>query len=240
MPRPISAAPCIRKGYIKGIIGLPPNLFYGTGIPACIVVIDKEGAHTRKGIFIVDASAGFLKDGNKNRLRAMDIHKIVDVFNNRREIPRYSRMVGVEEIEKNDFNLNIPRYIDSSQPEDIQDIEGHLRGGIPEADIDALGRYWSVCPQLRHTLFRSNRPGYVDLAVNKDAIKSTIYQHPEFVAFIKSMTKLFATWRKEAAEKGLFAVEDLRRAVPFDSGPLDDDETALAASRFRSVCCGVV
>ena len=189
----------IRKGYIKGIIGLPPNLFYGTGIPACIVVIDKEDAHTRKGIFIVDASAGFLKDGNKNRLRAMDIHKIVDVFNRRLEVLKYSRMVGVEEIEKNDFNLNIPRYIDSSQPEDIQDIDAHLRGGIPEADIDALGRYWSVCPQLRQTLFRDNRPGYVDLAVDKDAIKSTIYQHPEFVAFTKSMTTLFAKWRKEAA-----------------------------------------
>ena len=189
----------IRKGYIAGIVGLPPNLFYGTGIPACIVVIDKEHAHTRKGIFIVDASAGFLKDGNKNRLRAMDIHKIVDVFNRRLEIPKYSRMVGVEEIEKNDFNLNIPRYIDSSQPEDIQDIEGHLSGGIPEADIDALGSYWSVCPQLRRTLFRNNRPGYVDVAVDKAAIKTTIYQHPEFVAFIKSMTALFVKWRKEAA-----------------------------------------
>ena len=122
----------IRKGYIKGIIGLPANLFYGTGIPACIIVLDKEDAHTRKGIFMIDASAGFLKDGNKNRLRAMDIHKIVDVFNQQLEIPGYSRMVGFEEIEKNDFNLNIPRYIDSQQPEDIQDIEGHLRGGIPD------------------------------------------------------------------------------------------------------------
>jgi type I restriction enzyme M protein len=191
----------IRKGYIAGIIGLPPNLFYGTGIPACIVVIDKEDAHTRKGIFIVDASAGFLKDGNKNRLRAMDIHKIVDVFNRRLEIPKYSRMVGVEEIEKNDFNLNIPRYIDSSQPEDIQDIEGHLRGGIPAADIDALERYWSVCPQLRRALFRENRPGYLDLAVEKTAIKPTIYQHPEFVAFTKGMNALFSKWRKSTAVK---------------------------------------
>ncbi len=189
----------IRKGYIAGIIGLPPNLFYGTGIPACIVVIDKEDAHARKGIFLIDASAGFLKDGNKNRLRAMDIHKIVDVFNRRLEIPRYSRMAGFEEIEKNDFNLNIPRYIDSRQAEDIQDIEGHLRGGIPVADIDALGRYWSVCPQLRQALFRDNRPGYLDLAVEKAAIKPAIYQHPEFVAFTKSMNALFAKWRKHTA-----------------------------------------
>src|SRR6202166_3542679 len=152
----------VRKGYIKGIIGLPANLFYGTGIPACIVVIDKEDAQARKGIFMIDASASFMKDGPKNRLRAQDIHKIVDVFNRRLEVAKYSRMVPVEEIEKNEFNLNLPRYIDSQQAEDIQDIEGHLRGGIPERDVDALGRYWSVCPGLRKTLFRDNRPGYVD------------------------------------------------------------------------------
>ena len=123
----------VRKGYIKGIIGLPANLFYGTGIPACIVVVDKQDAHARKGIFMIDASAGFMKDGPKNRLRAQDIHKIVDVFNRRLEVPKYSRMVRVEEIEKNEFNLNLPRYIDSQQAEDLQDIEGHLRGGIPAA-----------------------------------------------------------------------------------------------------------
>ncbi len=151
----------IRKGYIKGIIGLPANLFYGTGIPACIIVIDKENAHTRKGIFMIDAGSGYIKDGNKNRLRDMDIHRIVDVFNKRLEIAKYSRMVGVEEIEKNEFNLNIPRYIDSQQAEDIQDIEGHLKGGIPGADVDALQPYWDVCPQLRQTLFKANRLGYL-------------------------------------------------------------------------------
>ncbi len=122
----------VRKGYIKGIIGLPANLFYGTGIPACIVVIDKEDAQARKGIFMIDASGGFMKDGPKNRLREQDIHKIVDVFNKRLEVPKYARMVTIEEIEKNEFNLNLPRYIDSQTPEDLQDIEGHLRGGIPE------------------------------------------------------------------------------------------------------------
>jgi type I restriction enzyme M protein len=197
----------IRKGYIKGIIGLPANLFYGTGIPACIIVIDKEDAHTRKGIFMIDASAGYLKDGNKNRLRAMDIHKIVDVFNKRLDLPKYSRMVGVDEIEKNDFNLNLPRYIDSQQAEDIQDIEGHLRGGIPTADVNTLQSYWSVCPQLRKTLFKDNRPGYLDLAVEKAFIKSAIYEHPEFVSFIGSMNTLFAKWRKRSAGtlKGLQA-----------------------------------
>ena len=183
----------ILKGYIKGIIGLPANLFYGTGIPACIVVIDKEHAHTRKGIFLIDASGGFIKDGPKNRLRDQDIHRIVDVFLRQIDVPRFSRMVGIDEIEKNDFNLNLPRYIDSQTPEDVQDIAGHLLGGIPVRDIDALESYWAICPKLRETLFRDARPGYVDLAVEKSAIKSTIYDHPEFTAFIEEMNDRFGT-----------------------------------------------
>ena len=190
----------VRKGYIKGIIGLPPNLFYGTGIPACIIVVDKEDAHARKGIFMIDASAGFMKDGPKNRLRAQDIHKIVDVFNKQTEVPKYSRMVPVEEIERNEFNLNLPRYIDSQTPEDLQDIEGHLKGSIPAADVDALQRYWTVCPGLRQTLFKPNRPGYLDLAVDKSAIKSTIFNHPEFAAFIASMNAHFGAWRAKAGK----------------------------------------
>lgn len=189
----------IRKGYIKGIIGLPANLFYGTGIPACIVVVDKQDAHTRKGIFMIDASAGFMKDGPKNRLRAQDIHQIVDVFNKHLDVPKYSRMVSVDEIEKNEFNLNLPRYIDSQQAEDLQDIEGHLKGGIPRADVEALQRYWDVCPKLRQALFKANRPGYLDLAVEKSAIKSTIYEHPEFAAFIGKMNAHFATWKQKTA-----------------------------------------
>jgi type I restriction enzyme M protein len=191
----------VRKGYIKAIIGLPANLFYGTGIPACIVIIDKHDAHTRKGIFLIDASAGYMKDGPKNRLRAQDIHKIVDVFNRRAEVPGFSRIVSVEEIEKNDFNLNLPRYIDSQQEEDLQDIEGHLRGGIPERDVHALQRYWTVCPGLRKVLFKSNRPGYVDLRVAKDAIKPTIYNHPEFTTFIARMNEHFAAWRSKSEKK---------------------------------------
>src|SRR3990172_5840789 len=189
----------VRKGYIKGIIGLPANLFYGTGIPACIVVIDKADAQARKGIFMIDASAGFMKDGPKNRLRAMDIHKIVDAFTRQLEEPRFARMVSVAEIEKNEFNLNLPRYIDSQTPEDMQDIEGHLKGGIPVVDVDALERYWAVCPQLRRTLFKDSRPGYLDLAVEKAAIKPAIYEHPEFATFIAGMNAHFDAWRKKSA-----------------------------------------
>jgi type I restriction enzyme M protein len=189
----------IRRGYIQGIIGLPANLFYGTGIPACIVVIDKENAVNRQGIFMVDASAGYLKDGNKNRLRDMDIHRIVDVFTKQLEVAKFSRMVPLAEIEKNDFNLNIPRYIDSQQVEDIQDIAGHLQGGIPVDDVAALGKYWEIFPQLKAALFQSHRSNYLELAVPKESIKTTIFNHPEFVTFSTVMAELFAEWRSRSA-----------------------------------------
>jgi type I restriction enzyme M protein len=189
----------IKQGYIKGIIGLPANLFYGTGIPACIIVIDKENAHTRKGIFMVDASKGFMKDGNKNRLRAQDIHKIVDVFTHQRELPGYSRMVSVSEIAANDYNLNIPRYIDSSEAEDLHDLSAHLQGGIPNRDIDALAAYWRVFPSLRHTLFRTDREGYSRCLVPAAEVKTTILNHPEFRAFATQSLQPFTAWCELAA-----------------------------------------
>src|SRR5438876_6415012 len=144
----------VRRGLIKGIIGLPANLFYGTGIPACIIVLDKENAAARKGIFMIDASKGFIKDGNKNRLRAQDIHKIVDAFTRQLAIDRFSRLVPVAEIDTNDFNLNLPRYIDSTEPEDLQDIDAHLRGGIRNRDVDGLDKYWQMFPAVRSALFK--------------------------------------------------------------------------------------
>ena len=201
----------IQRGYIKAIIGLPPNLFYGTGIPACIIVLDKEHAAARKGIFMIDASKGFMKDGPKNRLRDMDIHKIVDTFTRQAESPRYSRMVSVAEISdpKNDFNLNLPRYIDSTEPEDLQDIDGHLRGGIPARDIDALDRYWQVIPGVRTVLFKkADRPGYSQLKVAASDIKSAIFGHAEFTAFNQSVTKLFAKWKAANAPHLTGIVQD--------------------------------
>jgi type I restriction enzyme M protein len=189
----------VRSGILKGIIGLPANLFYGTGIPACILVLDKENATARKGIFMIDASKGFIKDGNKNRLRERDLHQIVDVFTNAEEHPGYSRLVPLDEIEKNDFNLNLPRYIDTQEAEDIQDIGGHLHGGIPTRDIDALGDYWKICPDLRAALFKPNRPGYHDLLVEAALLKPTIHGHPQFAGFIAGLEKHFQTWRKSAA-----------------------------------------
>jgi type I restriction enzyme M protein len=186
----------IKKGYIKGIIGLPANLFYGTGIPACVVVIDKENANARTGIFMIDASKGFVKEGNKNRLRAQDLHKIVDAFTKQIKIDRYSRMVPLAEIEGHDFNLNLPRYIDSSDPEDLQDIDGHLRGGVPLRDLDGLSAYWSVLPTVRGELFGpGDRPGYASPKVEPGAVKPLILGHAEFAAFTKKVASVFAGWR---------------------------------------------
>lgn len=186
----------LKQGFVKGIIGLPANLFYGTGIPACIIVLDKEGAAGRRGLFLVDASKGFIKDGNKNRLRAQDIHKIVDTFTRQLETPKYARMVPLAEVEANDFNLNLPRYIDSTEPEDLQDIAGHLMGGIPTRDIDALQSYWAVFPAVRHDLFvDAERPGYSHPQVEAAQVKAAIFGHPEFSAFNTRVTHLFGTWK---------------------------------------------
>jgi type I restriction enzyme M protein len=193
----------VRSGILKGIIGLPANLFYGTGIPACILVLDKENATARKGVFMVDAAKAFIKDGNKNRLREQDIHKIVDTFTRQVDTPRYARMVPRAEIAdpKNDYNLNLPRYIDSTAPEDLQDIDGHLRGGIPERDLDdpdnALAAYWQVLPGVRAALFENvGRPGYARLKLALPEVKPAIFGHAEFTAFNQTATQRFAGWRK--------------------------------------------
>jgi type I restriction enzyme M protein len=207
----------IERGLIKGIIGLPANLFYGTGIPACILVIDKEHAQARRGIFMIDASKGFVKDGNKNRLRAQDIHQIVDVFNRQIEVPRYARMVPLAEIASaaNDYNLNLPRYIDSSEPEDLHDLDAHLNGGIPNRDIDALDAYWAVFPTLRRTLFGdSHRDGYSEALVETRQVKTAILDHPEFKAYAARLADVYAAWR-EAHRPRLIGlkVNDLPKAV---------------------------
>ena len=196
----------VRSGYLKGIIGLPANLFYGTGIPACILVLDKENATARKGIFMIDASKGFMKDGPKNRLREQDIHKIVDTFVRQNSSNlRYARIVSVDEIAdpKNDYNLNLPRYIDSTEPEDLQDINGHLRGGIPDRDIEdpaRLGHFWAILPGVRTTLFKkSKHKGYCELKLPISEVKPAIFGHEEFTAFNASARKLFTKWEKKTA-----------------------------------------
>lgn len=188
----------IKQGYIKGIIGLPANLFYGTGIPACIIVLDKAEAKNRNSIFMIDASKGFMKDGNKNRLRSQDIHKVVDVFTKQLEQNRYSRMVSLDEIASNDYNLNIPRYIDSSEPEDLHDLSAHLQGGIPNADIDALAQYWQAFPSVRASLFSPAREGYSNILVAANDVKTSILNQPEFKTFAQTAIDLFHDWKEQA------------------------------------------
>jgi type I restriction enzyme M protein len=189
----------IDKGLIKGIIGLPANLFYGTGIPACIIVIDKENADERDGIFMIDASRDFVKDGDKTRLRERDVYKITNVFNQRLELPKYSRFVPNSEIKnKNAYNLNIPRYIDSGAPEDLQNIEGHLKGGIPKTDVDgSLSLYWNTFSNLKRKLFKplAERKNFYSLAMKQDDIRDTICNDPEFSAYANKVETAFESWK---------------------------------------------
>lgn len=220
----------IDHGYIAGIIGLPANLFYGTGIPACIVVLDKAGAAARKGLFMIDASKGFAKDGPKNRLRSRDMHRITDAFRSQRDEPGYARFVTKEEIVAEDYNLNIPRYIDSSDPEDLQDIEAHLKGGIPARDVDALQAYWDVLPNVRDALFKKgDRPGYLAPKTGAAEVKPAILNHAEFIAFGDTVRGVLDAWCKahEKRLKGLKADDDPKALIH------DLSEDLLA--RFKSV-----
>ena len=187
----------IKTGYIKGIIGLPANLFYGTGIPACIIIIDKENADERTGIFMIDASHDFVKDGNKNRLRERDIYKIVTTFNEQiTDDLHYARFVPMSEITgKNDNNLNISRYIDSGISEDLQSIEAHLKGGIPAYDVDGMERYWSVFGLLKNKLFSVLRDGFYQLNVSKDEVRPLIHEDEEFSSYADKIDSAFVAWR---------------------------------------------
>lgn len=221
----------VRRGYIKGVIGLPANLFYGTGIPACILLLDKEGAADRTEIFMIDASKGFMKDGAKNRLRPRDIHKIVDVFTRQIELSGYSRAVPLSEVanEVNDYNLNIPRYIDSSGPEDVQDLMAHLHGGIPSRDVESMGDYWAALPLLKTELFCPMRAGYSELAISAAEVQATIGNADEVVAFRNGTTEAVNRWwAQHVADLG--AVDSTTRPSDLIESL---SETLLAVFRVR-------
>lgn len=188
----------LRSGFIEGIIGLPANLFYGTGIPACIIVLDKKEASDRKNIFMIDASKYFVKDGNKNKLREEDIKKITDTYLNKIEIEHYSKNVSMKDIEKEGYNLNIPRYIDSFDDEVIQDIRAHLLGGIPKRDIEKLNKYWNIAPKLKNKLFNNNeKDGYLDLVISKEKVNEEITNSEEFINYSVELSKKVNLWENE-------------------------------------------
>ena len=191
----------LKSGLIEGIIGLPSNLFYGTGIPACIIVLDKKDSENRKDVFIIDASKFFVKDGNKNKLREKDIKKITETYINRIEEEKYSKIVPIKDIEKEDYNLNIPRYIDSSDDEMIQDIKAHLLGGIPERDINRFDKYWNIAPNLKNELFKRNeKEGYLDLAIDKDKIIDKINDSEELKSYFDNLKNKVIEWKNKNQE----------------------------------------
>lgn len=186
----------VRKHLISGIIGLPPNLFFGTGIPACIIIIDKEHAYNSKGIFMIDAKGGFEKDGAKNRLREMDIRRIEDVWDAHEDVPHYARFVPFEEIERNGYNLNIPRYVTPEDTEILQDITAHFHGGLPRHDIEeVLAEYWDACPSLRDELFSLQANGYYSLKVPADGVAEAIDGNDSYQAraneYLQGVTHFF-------------------------------------------------
>ena len=186
----------VRRGWIAGIVGLPANLFYGTGIPACLVVLDKART-SGSPIMMIDASRGFVKDGAKNRLRHQDVHRIVDVWRRQAAMPNYARLVTVAEIEKNGFNLNLPRYVDSGRRADRHDLAAHILGGIPEADVELMADWWAEMPNLRAALFRpGERVKSLTAVVGADAVRQTVTTAPEFLAFIGRVQVAFDGWRE--------------------------------------------
>lgn len=191
----------IKRGLIKAVIALPPNLFYGTGIPAVILVIDKEGAGTRDSVFFVDASRGFRKEGPKNRLRARDIHQVVDAYDRLLEIDGYSRSVPISEIESNDYTLLISRYVTDPTPSDRHDLSGHLNGGIPRTDVEQLGNLLSRTPELSSLLFTELRPGFVRLIPDLAQVPEIVRGSTELAALAEQVKATFDDWAPGARER---------------------------------------
>lgn len=182
----------IEKNHIDAIIGLPANIFFGTGIPTIIMVLKKESKKSND-ILIIDASKGFIKVGNKNQLRASDIKKITDTVINKEEIERYSRVVSIEEIRQNDYNLNIPRYVDSSEPAESWDIYSLMFGGIPKKEIESLSKYWEAFPNLKNELFEEVNDAYVSL--KQEDIKQVIVKNNEVNNYINKFKEHFSDFK---------------------------------------------
>lgn len=205
----------LKKRYIKGIVSLPANLFYGTGIPACIVIIDKENAETREGIFLIDASRGFKKDGNKNRLREQDIEKIVQTFISGKTVKGYARFVKYTDIlEQNAGNLNVPRYIQKIDDTLPQNIAAHLKGGIPGTDIQSLKRLWDISPALKQEIFACVDEAHdvYNLALPSSEIESVIGKDASILAEKQKETDaIFAHWRD--------SVKDILLGIESETNP---------------------
>lgn len=187
----------IENDHLETIIGLPPNIFFGTGIPTIILVLRQK--RKASDVLIVDASKGFAKEGKNNRLRASDIKKIADTVIGRLTVPRFSRLVPKTELQANDYNLNIPRYVDSSEPAESWDLYASLFGGIPLSEMEALADFWQAFPGLRSALFTDNGTPYV--APKADDLALATREHPEVRAFGEKFAAAladFTPWLRRA------------------------------------------
>ena len=193
----------IENNHIDTIIGLPANIFFGTGIPTIIIVLKQKRENT--DTLIIDASKGFIKEGKNNKLRASDIKRIVDAVMNRESIDKFSRLVSREEIRSNDYNLNIPRYVDSSEPAETWDIYASMFGGIPMTEIDSLEEYWKAFPTLKSALFTNSDIPYVELAT--EDIKNTIKNHADIKTFENSFKDAFAYFHLYLKEEWIEKME---------------------------------
>ena len=178
----------IERNNIDAIIGLPSNIFFGTGIPTIIMVLRQK--RERTDVLIVDASKGFIKEGKNNKLRACDIRKIADTVIKRKPQPKFARLVTRDEIRENDYNLNIPRYVDSSETTESWDIYATMFGGIPVKEIDELNKYWDALPGLKETIFSNISTDYAELKA--DELKHTITNHLSVKTFVDSYDQSFA------------------------------------------------
>lgn len=200
----------INNRYIKGIIGLPANIFFGTGIPASIIIIDKKNRESSKGIFFIDAKDGYMKDGAKNRLREQDIKRIVDAWEAHTDISHFCRLVTWEEIEQNDYNLNIPRYIQPRDTEIQHDIEAHLRGGLPVADIDKMQEYWTACPTLRDELFAHSNDDYFKLVPTKEEVSNIVESDDSYQQQGNDFATVLNAWQHDIKPQMLVVAQGAR------------------------------
>lgn len=200
----------IRKNLIENnnidcIIGLPANIFFGTGISTIIMIVRKVRENT--DVQIIDASKGFVKDGKNNKLRACDIKRIVDAVIKRENIEKYSRVVSREEIRENDYNLNIPRYVNSSEEDEIYDIYASMYGGIPNAEIEKFEEYWDTFPNLRKDLFVKESSNYSKL-VTENA-KEFIKKHADVKSYIDRFNRIFSDFRPYLYNELIENMEDI-------------------------------
>ena len=212
----------LKLNVLDAVIGLPANLFFGTGIPVCVLVLKRERNGNSDNILFIDASNDFEAGKNQNILRECDIDKIVETYERREDVDKYAHVATMQEIEENGFNLNIPRYVDSSEAAEHWDVYASMFGGIPTAEIEELGEFWTAFPALKKALFTESGIPYVNVSV--DDIKSAIKSHPDVVGFEDAFNAAFSTFPAFLKEELIDRMESIE---------ISKAETVLSADIFE-------